>query len=171
MGVSREGNSELIRLTAVDYFTGEVLIDSLVYPLVPMLHLNTRYSGIDNLMMQRARRNGQCIPGRDTARMQLWKFVGPETILVLHGGKSDLMVLRWIHRRVIDTFLVESLRPEPIQGRSLKNLADVILHTQIQKGNQGHDSLEDTLACRGLLHWYVSNLQSRDTPRPRDGGS
>lgn len=158
MGISQHGDSELIRVTAVDYFTGETLVDSLVYPLVPMLHFNTRYSGVDRRMLERARIRKQCIMGRDEARMHLWRFVGPETILVMHGGPSDLMSLRWIHRRIIDTLRVEASRKEPIQGRSLKHLAEVILHTQIQKGRQGHDSLEDSLACRGLLHWYVENL-------------
>lgn len=158
MGVSKYGDSELVRITAVDHFTGEILIDSLVYPSVPMLHLNTRYSGVDRRTLEQARRTGQCIEGRDQARERLWEFVGPETILVMHGGGADLTSLRWIHRRVIDTRVVEKGRKEPIQGLSLKNLAEVLLKTRIQEKGKAHDSLEDALACRALLHWYVENL-------------
>ena len=41
MGTAFDGDSELIRLTLIDYFSGETLIDSLVYPDVAMLHFNT----------------------------------------------------------------------------------------------------------------------------------
>ncbi|KAK4243848.1 hypothetical protein C7999DRAFT_35804 [Corynascus novoguineensis] len=42
MGTAFDEDSELIRLTLIDYFSGEILIDSLVYPDVPMKHFNTR---------------------------------------------------------------------------------------------------------------------------------
>ncbi|KAL2012096.1 hypothetical protein VTN00DRAFT_4814 [Thermoascus crustaceus] len=195
MGTSAHGESELIRLTAVDYFTGETLIDSLVYPSVPMRHFNTRYSGVTRGMIEAARRKRTCLMGRDAARQQLWRFVGPETIVVVHGGNNDFLALRWIHTRVVDTFLVEGVwkkrerekeeqkekeqqqeqgeeegrkekeekkkRPDGKGeggGRSLKSLADVRLGWKIQCGRNGHDSLEDALACRALVDWYVGDL-------------
>lgn len=199
MGTSIHGESELIRLTAVDYFTGETLVDSLVYPSVPMRHFNTRYSGVTRGMIEAACRKKTCLMGRDAARERLWRFVGPETIVVVHGGNSDFLALRWIHTRVVDTFLVEGawkkrekekgLEKEKEQeqkqaqgeeegekekeeeekkkspegkgegGRSLKHLADVRLGWKIQCGKNGHDSLEDALACRALVDWYVGDLE------------
>ncbi|KAI9932657.1 hypothetical protein MW887_008906 [Aspergillus wentii] len=153
MGVNEAGESELIRVSAVDYFTGEVLLDSLVSPSVPMLHYNTRYSGVTRAMMFRAERRKQCIAGRDRAREQLWRYVGRETIVVMHGGQNDMLSLRWIHGRVIDTYLVEGSREQPQPGRSLKHLTEVHLGEKIQQGKGGHDSIEDAMACRGLCHW------------------
>lgn len=182
MGVSIYGEPELVRISMVDFFTGEILIDSLVYPRVRLQHLNTRYSGVTRDMLETARKRKQCIMGgRDAARAQVWRYVGRETIVVMHGGQSDMMALRWIHDRVIDTFVVEGWRrdaaaameaakkkadankdtAEPEKkdgtpgGRSLKHLTETILGAQIQQGRKGHDSVEDAMACRWLVDWYV----------------
>lgn len=162
MGVSVYGEPELVRLSLVDYFSGEILIDSLVYPRVRLLHLNTRYSGVSRGMLERARQRSQCIRGgREGARERVWRYVGTETIVVVHGGQSDLLALRWIHGRVIDTFVVEGERraqadnTEAAGGRSLKQLAARRLGVQIQRSGRGHDSVEDAMASRGLAAWYV----------------
>lgn len=160
MGTSFSGESEAIRLSAIDYFTGEVLIDSLIYPSVPMLHLNTRYSGVTRSMLETARRKRTCFIGRDQARRQLWNFVGPETVVVVHGGQSDFLTLRWIHRRVIDTCSVGAALGNRAEKRSLKHLAEALLQRKIQTGPKGHDSLEDASACRDVLHWYMENGDS-----------
>lgn len=173
MGVSVYGEPELVRLSLVDYFSGEILIDSLVYPRVRLLHLNTRYSGVSRGMLEKARQRRQCIlGGRDAARERVWRYVGQGTIVVVHGGQSDLLALRWIHGRLIDTFVIEGRRraieleqtekagmteksDKAEGGRSLKQLADRILGVQIQRGGRGHDSVEDAMACRWLTDWYV----------------
>lgn len=163
MGVSVYGEPELVRLSLVDYFSGEILIDSLVYPRVRLLHLNTRYSGVSRGMLERARQRRQCIRGgREGARERVWRYVGTETIVVVHGGQSDLLALRWIHGRVIDTFVVEGERRAQADkteaaegGRSLQQLAARRLGVQIQRGGRGHDSVEDAMATRGLAAWYV----------------
>lgn len=56
MGTAVTGDSELIRLTAIDYFSGEVLINNLVQPDQPMLHLNTRFSGVTFPQLNKARK-------------------------------------------------------------------------------------------------------------------
>lgn len=157
MGISFTGESELIRVSVVDYFSGERLIDGLVYPRVGMQHFNTRYSGVTRGMMETARRRGEVMAGRDDARQAVWRFVGRDTVVVVHGGKADLMALRWIHGRVIDTFLVEGRRINRQGGekRSLKYLTEVMLGRRIQGGC--HDSVEDAMAARELVHWYVEN--------------
>lgn len=202
MGVSIYGEPELVRLSLVDFFSGEILIDSLVYPHVRLQHLNTRYSGVTRAMLEEARRRRQCIwGGRDAARKRVWRHVGRETIVMVHGGQGDLVALRWIHERVIDTYIVEGGRRQLQQqqqqqqkqseaddqsaqtnttttttttantntGRSLKHLAASKLGMRIQQGgshrhhppphhhhhNRGHDSVEDAMACRRLVEWYV----------------
>ncbi|KAH7248449.1 hypothetical protein B0J15DRAFT_63295 [Fusarium solani] len=58
MGVAASGDSELIRKTLVDYFSGEILVDKLVWPEVSLSHLNTRFSGVTWKSMNAARKQG-----------------------------------------------------------------------------------------------------------------
>lgn len=192
MGVAESGESELIRVSVVDYFTGIVLLDSLVWPDAKMAHYNTRFSGITRQVIQDARRRRTCIFGRKNARKAVWRYVGPETIVVGHATNSDLTALRWTHPVVIDTLLVEDaiLRKERPKledekredgqdgdergtsgkqmgstispesrgvGLSLKALTRDRLKREIQIHGRGHDSIEDALATRDLLHWHLIN--------------
>ena len=163
MGTATSGETELIRLTAVDFFTGQVLIDNLVQPAVPMAHYNTRFSGVTARDMREAVTRRTCIFGRDRARQALWQYVGPETIVVVHGGQNDLSSLRWIHPRIIDTFLLEGyVGSKTAGGRSLQNLCRMKLGIAVQEKRPGkgpgHDSLEDAMACRELVVDWASKI-------------
>ncbi|KAF5634187.1 rna exonuclease 3 [Fusarium sp. NRRL 52700] len=120
MGTAASSDTELIRLTLIDYFSSDVLIDKLVWPDVPMQHLNTKWSGVTWKMMKEARNKRECLFGWKNSRSLIWKFVGPETIVIGHGVKSDLTSLRWIHPRLIDTLIVEGDTRETTTGLSLK---------------------------------------------------
>lgn len=158
MGIATTGDLELVRLSMVDYFTGEILVDTPVYPSVPMLHYTTqpKYSGLSDWQIELARNQGECLNGRDEARRFLWRFVGPDTIVIAHGGKFILMALRWIHEKVIDTFMVESARNHGCGVLSLKSLAVVYLDREPRK-EDGNDSLEDAKTCRKLVKWYLGH--------------
>ncbi|KAK4124702.1 hypothetical protein N657DRAFT_680637 [Parathielavia appendiculata] len=194
MGTAFDGDSELIRLTVIDYFTGEALIDSLVYPDIAMQHFNTRWSGVTRGDMERSRRQHKCIMGRDAARRALFDYVGPSTIVVGHSAQNDLSSLRWIHHRVVDSYMVESAMRKEVMlkagqekkgeevdkpneggpkdakkrgkghpdGMSLKALVMKRLGRAIQVGKKGHDSLEDALAARDLIHAHIMGLGSSD---------
>ncbi|KAG6040205.1 hypothetical protein E4U41_001270 [Claviceps citrina] len=110
MGTASSGETELIRISVVDYFTGAVLLDKLVYPSVRMAHYNTRFSGVSRTAMEEARRKNNCILGRDAARRAVHTYVGPSTVVVGHGANGDLSCLRWIHRVIVDTLLIETAR-------------------------------------------------------------
>ncbi|KAI4955734.1 hypothetical protein J4E91_001595 [Alternaria rosae] len=116
MGTARSGDSELIRLSAIDYLTGEVLINNLVKPDQPMQHLNTKWSGVTWDQMNEAVREKTTLKGKAShfrvqaetgARKLLWKFVGPDTILVGHSVHNDLKALKWLHTKVVDSYVVE----------------------------------------------------------------
>ncbi|KAF1837952.1 hypothetical protein BDW02DRAFT_542750 [Decorospora gaudefroyi] len=217
MGTAETGESELIRLSAIDYFTGEVLINNLVKTDQPLRHLNTRYSGVTWGQLNHALRNKRTLIGKAGARDALWRFVGPQTVIVGHGVNNDLRALRWIHTCVVDSYMVEhkivqarkafeaateanmamttqqatqqlsvlapppatghktgSLTPhgqapttglgEPKKQKKPKGCGDLALKTLLKKyldrdiqmqGNKGHDSLEDAVAARDLVHWMV----------------
>lgn len=194
MGTAESGESELIRVSMIDYFTGAVLLDKLVWPDVPMAHYNTRWSGVTRQAMNQARRDRTCLLGRRGARMAIFEFVGPETVVIGHALNSDLTSLRWIHHRVVDTLMVEdpfaradrarveTAHAEALQtameneqpappppkpqhpGCSLKALTKAYLNRNIQVGKKGHDSLEDAMATRDLLHWHINNRLPKLTP-------
>ncbi len=157
MGTAKSGETELIRLTLIDFFTGEKLIDSLVKPDAAMAHYNTRYSGVTAADMRSAENTRSCIWGRDAAREQIWRYVGPETIVIMHGGSNDLSALRWLHSFVVDSYLLERFNEGVQGGKSLKNLSLCRLGQTIQNG-RGHCSFEDALACRELVHWLVCQV-------------
>lgn len=98
-----------IRVSVVDYFTAEVLVDKLVFPDEPLLNYNSRFSGVNHAQMTRAKSTGDCFFGITAAREAIWKFIGPDTIVVAHSGQNDLNSLRWLHENIVDTQLVESL--------------------------------------------------------------
>lgn len=216
----------MIRLTLVDFFSAEALIDKLVYPSVQMLHYNTKWSGVTRTAMEVAKSKGNCIFGRDKAREAIWNFVGPFTMVIGHSANNDLISLRWIHLKVMDTQLTVAIpyeeeqarkraeekkkkeeeekkkaeeeaktgktEPEPKAAKdqeaksgkkdgegskndaakkpkgsgmfSLKTQAREKLGWDIQKGNKGHDSLEDALAARGLANWHVRKLWEEKEP-------
>jgi DNA polymerase III epsilon subunit-like protein len=164
MGVSARGDSELIRITAADFFSRVVLLDTLVCPSVPMKHYNTKYSGVSAADMRQAVQSQTCVFGRNKARDLLFQHVRPETMVVVHGGPGDLTSLRWIHSRIIDTHLLQSYTGTKTPGgKSLRNLCRVRLDIEVQQQQRhdgqgrpraGHDSLEDALACRELaIDW------------------
>ena len=202
MGSSQAGESELIRVTVIDYFNAEVLLDSLVYPDTKMAHYNTRFSGVTRKAMEDSRRQQKCLLGKGAARSAVLRFVGPDTIVIGHGLHMDLTSLRWVHTRVVDTFLLEQRRrrreeeanrkgdemSESEEGKqegaededeskftetkreqgglSLKTLAKQRLLRVIQQGH-GHDSVEDAMATRDLLHWHVLDALASVDEQPQ----
>lgn len=109
MGTGMTNESLCIRVSVIDYFTAEVLVDKLVFPDEPLLNYNSRFSGVNHAQMTRAKSMGDCFFGITAAREAIWKFIGPDTIVVAHSGQNDLNSLRWLHGNIVDTQLVESL--------------------------------------------------------------
>ncbi|KAL2187954.1 hypothetical protein L209DRAFT_779849 [Thermothelomyces heterothallicus CBS 203.75] len=168
MGTAFDDDSELIRLTLLDYFSGETLIDSLVYPDIPMKHFNTRWSGITRADMEASRRKRQCIRGRDAARRAVFQFVGHSTVVSARRKEIQLTAARERDEKGGDSAeggapVANEKRVQKGPGRmSLKALAMERLGRAIQVGNNGHDSMEDALAARDLVHAYITSLSSAD---------
>jgi RNA exonuclease 1 len=135
MGTAASGDPELIRVTLIDYFSEEVLVDNLVDPDVRMQHLNTRYSGVSWADLKNARIKGVCLSGKAGARRAIWKYVGIDTIVVGHGLSNDMRSLRWIHTAVVDSLLVESNR---VESKEVENSHQETPVPKDQKGKQLH---------------------------------
>ncbi|KAJ6126594.1 hypothetical protein N7523_002206 [Penicillium sp. IBT 18751x] len=164
MGISSTGESELIQVAAIDFFSGEILLDSLVWPDIKMRHLSSRHSGITWPMMHKAAKTNTCIWGRDEARNRLMRFVGTQTVIIAHDGKHDLLALRWRHTLIVDTKELETrMGSVGVVSKSpnLKNLTHVHLKREVQQG-QGHDCLEDCLATRDLAAFFLKTLPASE---------
>jgi hypothetical protein len=156
---------ELIRLTAVSWPQGKLLLDVLVRPMGEILDLNSRFSGVfPEHYKKAAPYNGtssasagedgalQVVESPAAARALLFKFLQPDTPLIGHAIDNDLNACRIIHPTIIDTVLLyPHPRGLPIR-MGLKALVKKYLDRDIQtKGSQGHDSKEDAIATGDLV--------------------
>ncbi|KAK5954927.1 hypothetical protein OHC33_003606 [Knufia fluminis] len=167
MGTSVVGNTPLIRLSVVDFFTRVPLIDRLVAPSVEMAHYNTRFSGVTFSAMRNAIRNGEAILGTDQARGMLFKYVDANTFIVMHGGSSDLTALRMIHPadRIIDTHVLEryDLNARDLK-KGLKEICERRCGIRVQNAklgcgrDAGHDSLEDAMGAREIVCAWLREI-------------
>ncbi|KAI1453639.1 ribonuclease H-like protein [Annulohypoxylon moriforme] len=158
------GRDELAYLVAIDLFTGQVLINTLVTPTEPVTDWRTKWSGVTAEKMATAKVNGNVLDGWLAAREKLFQLVDADTTLVGHALNHDLKILRIAHKRVIDSGILVA---EAVFGRAqrllchwgLKRASQEILGIKIQTSKKGHDCLEDTLASRELVLWCLKERE------------
>lgn len=159
--VACDDHAEVAYLSAIDFLTGEVLIDCHVQPTAKVTRWNTRISGISVQSMKNARLQGKIIYGWQQARERLWKFANSETVFIGHSLQNDLNVLGIHHPRIVDSSILtsEAVYPDRPKARtwSLKTLVKEFLGHDIQTGKRGHDALEDARATRDVVIWCLQN--------------
>ncbi|EEH16936.1 hypothetical protein PABG_07023 [Paracoccidioides brasiliensis Pb03] len=153
MGQGASGDSKLIRITLVDYFSSAILIDNLVYPSVKMEHFRTKFSGVSRRDIETAKKRGACIMGRDNARLAVWRYVGPSTVVVGHSAKYDLESLCWIHCNIVDTYMIESLIQKQIE-KEYKEQSASAKDGQVdaEKDSTASDGLSSTSPCPAVKY-------------------
>lgn len=83
---------------------------------------------------------------------KLLGLLTPRTILLGHSLNSDINALKLTHPFIIDTAILYPHVRGPPYKQGLKFLAQRYLSSSIQnKGNEGHNSIEDANACIELL--------------------
>ncbi|KAL1855595.1 hypothetical protein Plec18170_004317 [Paecilomyces lecythidis] len=144
--------SEVVRLCAVDFLTGSVLIDTYVMPHGKITDYRTRYSGVTPSMLSK-----MAMVGWAAARAELYKFIDESTVLIGQSLNHDLDVLRVVHFNIIDTAIVTQMAVGPECNRrwGLKALCSAFLDREIQNKKTGHDCLEDVFATREVLLWCL----------------
>ncbi|KAF2858438.1 hypothetical protein K470DRAFT_259850 [Piedraia hortae CBS 480.64] len=172
---------ELIRITALSWPGGDVLIDALVRPFGIILDLNSRFSGVwpqqfanaveieaadirPSPKIRLAVEGAQSRPSSKTlpmlksplaARAALLAYATPKTILIGHAIENDLNAIRLCHPLIIDTVLLFP-HPKGLPMRcGLRALAEKFLGKIIQSGEGGHDAAEDAQVTGELVRAEV----------------
>ncbi|WWC88171.1 uncharacterized protein L201_003076 [Kwoniella dendrophila CBS 6074] len=138
------------RVTIVDE-NGETLLDELVRQSVPVLDVNTRFSGITMDQLDNA------IMDLSAVRAAACMFIGPETIIVGHGLENDLRALKLLHDKIIDTAVVFPHDKGPPYRRALRDIVKEKLGYFIQDrtSDLGHSSAVDAKSTLEVLKWKV----------------
>lgn len=145
MGFTTKG-FELLRVTAMDFFTGEEVLDVLVKPIGEVVDLNSRWSGISEIKPDALT--------FDELIALLGEIMDPNTILIGHGLENDLNSMRLIHSKVVDTaILYPKFKTSPRYRYPLKFLTFKYLGKTIQTGE--HDSGEDALAAIDIVKYFI----------------
>ncbi|KAM3622714.1 uncharacterized protein V6R79_002254 [Siganus canaliculatus] len=138
---------ELTRVSLVDS-DGVCILDQLVKPQTPIIDYLTRFSGVTAAMLQPIRTSLRDV------QMKLRTLLPSNAVLVGHSLNNDLMVLKMIHRHVIDSSLL--FRGEFGRRFKLKVLAETVLRRRIQtKDEEGHDPSEDAVAALQLVQYFI----------------
>ncbi|WWC60601.1 uncharacterized protein I303_103175 [Kwoniella dejecticola CBS 10117] len=138
------------RVTIVDE-NGETLLDELVRQTVPVLDVNTRFSGVTSDQLDTA------IMDLPAVRAAACMFIGPDTIIVGHGLENDLRALRLLHSKIIDTAVVFPHDKGPPFRRALRDIVKEKLGHFIQDrtSDLGHSSAVDAKSTLEVLKWKV----------------
>ncbi|XP_031554225.1 small RNA degrading nuclease 5-like isoform X2 [Actinia tenebrosa] len=143
MCVTSEGH-ELTRISIVDE-SMNMLYDTLVKPGRPILDYKTKYSGITAEILE-----GVTVTLQDVQK-QVTALLPTGAILAGHSLDCDLNALKMYHNKVIDTAVAYKDKRGGYFKPSLKFLAEFYLQKKIQKGSDGHCSIEDAKTCMELV--------------------
>lgn len=134
----------LTRISLLNW-DGSVALDKLVKPDVTIKDYLTQWSGITASMLEPVTTTLADI------QKELLELITPRTILVGHSLNSDLNALKLTHPFLVDTGILYPHPRGPPYKQSLKWLAQKYLKREVQKGAQGHDSVEDARTCLDLV--------------------
>lgn len=129
---------ELARVSLIDHL-GRVLYDSVVRPENEVTDYLTQFSGITAKMIR------DCKTTFKDAQSRVLSFIDEKSILVGHAINNDLLCLKLIHERIIDT---SDIFPHP-NGHPSKHSLVFLLQRVLRESldrQGGHDSVDDARA-------------------------
>ncbi|XP_036319192.1 homeobox protein 5-like isoform X3 [Rhagoletis pomonella] len=143
---------EVTKVTVVGY-DGQLIYEHFVRPEAEIVDYNTRFSGITEKDL--CTHSNKDVKTLAEVQRDLLQLIDADTILIGHGLDNDLRVLRIVHKTIIDTSIAFPHSSGFPYRRALKNLTKACLNRDIQCGDAGHSSFEDSRACLELMLWKV----------------
>lgn len=138
------GRNELTRVSIVNEQL-EVIYESLVKPTNKITNYLTIYSGITASKLKDVKTT------LTDVQEDIIKILSPDSILIGQSLNCDLDALKLFHPYIIDTSVIFNLNGNKGYKSKLKLLAKNFLNMNIQCGNLGHDSIEDSRATMLLV--------------------
>lgn len=138
------GELELTRISVVNE-KHEVIYEKCVKPFNMIVDYLTQYSGITSAMLKNVTTR------LEDVQRDLRELLPADAILVGQSLNSDLHALKLMHPYAIDTSVIFNLTGDRLRKTKLKILSKEFLDLNIQLGNQGHCSVEDSLASLKLV--------------------
>ncbi|KAL7948342.1 hypothetical protein V8C42DRAFT_314158 [Trichoderma barbatum] len=161
---AEDGGSEPVCIAAIDFITGETLIDSFIAPSRPISDWRTYSHGISPKTIEAATKGHNCLQGWREARERLFEYVSAETVFVGYGIFQNLRALRVFHRGIVDAQILtmdaifrnsrSSWNTWPID-KVCTGLLSMIIRQHATPNNLKHDALEDALAAREIVLHYL----------------
>ncbi|KAH9875078.1 hypothetical protein J1614_004566 [Plenodomus biglobosus] len=157
--VLADGAQDVVKIAAVDFITGRILMNHLVCtsPNAAVKDWRTSSTGLVAWRdMECARSHGfKIFKGWSAVRSALHKFIDKDTILIGHNLRSDLDALRMIHGRAIDVVKVyEKAANGPLAKSQLglDSLSKQIFGAELQDDPEyGRDVLMNAFAVREIV--------------------
>ncbi|EDV96487.1 GH15165 [Drosophila grimshawi] len=144
------GANELTRISIVDE-KYQTVYETLVRPANKITDYLTQYSGITPEIMKTVTKSLADVQREVSA------LLPTDAILVGQSLNSDLNAMRMMHPYVIDTSVCFNISGVRKRKSKLKHLAKTFLQESIQENEDGHDSIEDSLATLKLVKMKLAN--------------
>ncbi|KAI1111521.1 ribonuclease H-like domain-containing protein [Nemania sp. NC0429] len=162
--VSLKGREQgLIHIAVVDFFSGKIVLRSIVDPGDGVTDWRKAFTGLNKVMLRTQKRKPRkVLRGWEEAREHIFEVATRDTIFMGHALANDLRILRIATDRVIDSMTMMSLavfgdaKKFP-RNWSLKTACKELLDVEVQKTRGPHVALEDALATRELVLQFVRN--------------
>ncbi|KAI0442021.1 ribonuclease H-like domain-containing protein [Xylaria telfairii] len=162
MVAMRHREQGLLSIGVVDFFTGKVVLRSLVRPSGGVTDWRREFTGMSKPRLKEAIKKRKVLSGWDEVRERIFGVTTSETIFIGHALANDLRVLRIATDRVVDSMIMTShavfgdVDKFP-RNWSLKNACRELLDVEVQKKRIPHSPLEDAYATRELVLQCVLN--------------
>ena len=163
MAKAETGGRIPISLCLLDFFSGMSIINALIKPTQSVENWKSDIHGITAAIMKEAETQGRILLGRRAAQDEVFKYINSDTIIIGHSLQNDLQALQIRHTNIIDTSIISN---EALWGRTgkvirtwgLEPLCKEFIGITIRAGEAAiHDPLEDVLATRELLLYFLHN--------------
>lgn len=170
MAGTATGGNELTQIAVINFLSGKVLLQSLVNPTIPIRSWRTHFTDITEASMKAAVARNEALEGWPAARAELFRLVGPDTILIGQSLHNDLKVLHTSYAKIIDTAILAfdvvlgEAMADTRKRWGLQELCRDLLRINIRKYTRRgaldavvHNALEDVLATRDLVLRFLRN--------------